>query len=537
MKYLRSNLKGLFTSFSLQYCTAMSPRRLLGLIVLSVLVLWSHQFLFETSLLPKPLWRSIVVDRTADASVLKSLRLELPENSTLVWSLNYCGQCTGFAVEAYDFVIPLAESYAPGAMGFANGNRHASHSKCTCPGYSRTDVALLERASAAMPALTRRRIDVWVEHQPPPVYPRFVGAYTTSTGLVVRRRPLWVVGRSMCEAQRVRADWVPHLKRVDEVWVPSRFLIDAFASAGAPREKLVLIPEAVHPAFFETSLPSLFERDQCGRADTPNRFVFLAVGKWEARKGLDELVAAYVCEFDSRDPVVLVLKTFLFQQHDGKNEAKVRAHATRVGLNARAQQCPRVRGPLPAFKIITGRDIGVYEMAELYSSAHAFVLPTRAEGWCLPCTQALAAGLPTIVTNWSGPADFMSDDHSFPLSISGVGPARGKFWTRDQHWAVPNATHLRALMRDVYANHGGALARGVRARAFARAHYDRARVATAVAQRLRAIVASLPFLARRNEWERSRRAVATDAARSARWEAAADRRKTLEIIAFLTGRS
>jgi glycosyltransferase involved in cell wall biosynthesis len=516
----------------------MSPRRLLGLIVSSVFALnffWTYQFLFETNLPPKPLWRSHVAYRTTANEIYVSppLLLDLPENTSLVWSLNYCGQCTGFAVEAYDFVVPLAQSYPPGAMGLVNGNRHASHAKCTCPGYARRDVVLLERASAAMPALSRRRIDVWVEHQPPPVYPRFGGAHTTSTGLVVRRRPLWVVGRSMCEAQRVRSDWVPHIKRVDEVWVPSWFLIDAFASAGVPREKLVLVPEAVHPAFFETALPLPFRRDQFGGVQSGGaRFVFLAVGKWEARKGLDELVAAYVCEFDSRDPVILVLKTFLYQQHDGKNEARVRAHATRVGLSARTLQCPLVQGPLPAFKIITGRDIGVYEMAELYSRAHAFVLPTRAEGWCLPCTQALAAGLPTVVTNWSGPADFMSDEHSFPLSISGVAPARGKFWTRDQHWAVPNATHLKALMRDVFANHGSALARGVRARAFARAHYDRARVASAVAQRLRAIVASPLFRARRDAWERTRSAPV----RMARWEASVDRRKTLDMIAELTRR-
>jgi glycosyltransferase involved in cell wall biosynthesis len=75
-------------------------------------------------------------------------------------------------------------------------------------------------------------------------------------------------------------------------------------------------------------------------------------------------------------------------------------------------------------------------MATLYSNVHAFALPTRAEGWCLPCVQALATGLPTIVTNWSGPADFMHVDYSFPLAYDGLGPSEGGQWTRDQeHYA------------------------------------------------------------------------------------------------------
>ena len=40
------------------------------------------------------------------------------DNLTLVWSLDYCGFCTGFAVEAYDFVLGL-DSYLK--IGLING--------------------------------------------------------------------------------------------------------------------------------------------------------------------------------------------------------------------------------------------------------------------------------------------------------------------------------------------------------------------------------------------------------------------------------
>ena len=79
-------------------------------------------------------------------------------------------------------------------------------------------------------------------------------------------------------------------------------------------------------------------------------------------------------------------------------------------------------------------------LAHEYAQADAFVLPTRGEGWCLPCVEAMSAGLvtdawgpvephpsqrvsptdrwtapflfwqPIVVTNYSGPASFLTDD-------------------------------------------------------------------------------------------------------------------------------
>ena len=45
-------------------------------------------------------------------------------------------------------------------------------------------------------------------------------------------------------------------------------------------------------------------------------------------------------------------------------------------------------------------------MAALYRRAHAFVLPTRGEGWCLPLLEAMVAGVPAVATAWSGLLEF-----------------------------------------------------------------------------------------------------------------------------------
>jgi glycosyltransferase involved in cell wall biosynthesis len=54
-------------------------------------------------------------------------------------------------------------------------------------------------------------------------------------------------------------------------------------------------------------------------------------------------------------------------------------------------------------------------MPLLYGGADAFVLPTRGEGWGLPILEAMAAGVPAIATNWSGPVRLSSVSENEPL--------------------------------------------------------------------------------------------------------------------------
>lgn len=60
------------------------------------------------------------------------------------------------------------------------------------------------------------------------------------------------------------------------------------------------------------------------------------------------------------------------------------------------------------------------DMASLYRSADAFVLPSRGEGWGRPHVEAMAMGLPVIATNWSGSTEFLRPDASYPLPIDGL---------------------------------------------------------------------------------------------------------------------
>ena len=67
------------------------------------------------------------------------------------------------------------------------------------------------------------------------------------------------------------------------------------------------------------------------------------------------------------------------------------------------------------------RDDGVLsrsEYTELMCAGDAFVLATRAEGFCRPCAEAMAWGTPAIVTGWGGHRHFMTANNSVLLDFT-----------------------------------------------------------------------------------------------------------------------
>ena len=60
----------------------------------------------------------------------------------------------------------------------------------------------------------------------------------------------------------------------------------------------------------------------------------------------------------------------------------------------------------------------------LYKEADALVMASRGEGWGLPLAEAMAMGLPTIGSNWSGSTEFMDSSNSFlvPVTLQDIPP-------------------------------------------------------------------------------------------------------------------
>ena len=104
------------------------------------------------------------------------------------------------------------------------------------------------------------------------------------------------------------------------------------------------------------------------------------------------------------------------------------------------------------------------EMAELYRSCDAFVLPSKAEGWGLPLIEAAASGLPIITTYYSGHTEFLQHitDSVLPVSYT-MGPVscpeyQSYYPDADGNWgswARPDVFSIAAAMQTVCRDYDG----------------------------------------------------------------------------------
>jgi len=122
------------------------------------------------------------------------------------------------------------------------------------------------------------------------------------------------------------------------------------------------------------------------RAGADGRFLFLTVGGIEPRKGslhLLEAMAALKGDLDP-PPLLAVVGGHSFQDHAGYREAAL-ARATQLGLSERDVV---ILGTVPDA-----------EMPGWYQAADTFVFPSVKEGFGLVVLEAMAAGLPVVVSD------------------------------------------------------------------------------------------------------------------------------------------
>jgi glycosyltransferase involved in cell wall biosynthesis len=240
------------------------------------------------------------------------------------------------------------------------------------------------------------------------------------------------------ETTRVPLDQLFFLKRADMVWTPSHWGRSVLDANGVHPARIRIVPEGVDS---ETFRPPSQPRSQEGR------FRFLCVAKWEERKGTASLVRAFRDEFRPQEPVELVM-------HCGA--AKATAETVRAALDG------------ADLRIVCTDPVDLPGLVFLMQNCHAFVLPTRAEGWGLPILEAMACELPCIVTGYSGLTEFANERNCFPVRVAEMRPVRDPVFYDERHdwgeWAELDPAHLRSLMRFVYENRLAATIKAKRAR-------------------------------------------------------------------------
>ena len=242
----------------------------------------------------------------------------------------------------------------------------------------------------------------------------------------------------MFETSSLHPDWSQSAKHYNAVWVPSQFNIDTFSAGGVPEQKLKKLPCAL-----PTWSDELVQKVKKHKDRKSPKYRFLSVMRWQERKAWDRLLNAYINEFANEPNVELIIKATPFDERDPQ--------APNVEMQRYVKQLS-VDG-IPKIRLITSK-FSTTQMINLYTSADAFVLPSRGEGWGRPYIEAMLAGLSVIGPNWGANLEYMNQENSVLISgcLTGVGSRAVSEWRyfEGQQWFEPSIASIRDCMRAVY---------------------------------------------------------------------------------------
>lgn len=264
---------------------------------------------------------------------------------------------------------------------------------------------------------------VWIRHQWPPKAKRPKGAK-------------WIIMQPW-EYDVLLESLYKLFDSADELWTPSNFSKQAFINSGIPEEKVHVIPNGINPDLFKPDGETLSLK-------TEKRFKILYVGGTIHRKGADILLNTYAKIFTKDDDVCLVIKDF------GKDSFYQNQTAQALISKIQANE----NSPEILYLTDTLKED---DIAALYRSCNLFVAPYRGEGFSLPTLEAMACGLPVVVTQGGPTDDFVKEGLGFFIQSEKQDVGKqldGLNFVKDAHVLRPNEDMLQSTLLFLYENPG-----------------------------------------------------------------------------------
>ncbi|MHB1415399.1 MAG: tetratricopeptide repeat protein, partial [Chloroflexota bacterium] len=190
--------------------------------------------------------------------------------------------------------------------------------------------------------------------------------------------------------------WIANMvDRVDEVWAYTNFVRECYIDSGLPAGMVHVVPLGVDAQRFTPAAPAR-------PLNTRKNFRFLFVGGTIWRKGIDVLLEAYLKAFTAKDDVCLVVKdmgggSFYSGQTAGEWIKEITA----------SPDAPEI--------LYLDEDLPPSDLPGLYTACDCLAHPYRGEGFALPVAEAMACGLPVIVTDGGACHDFCDGTVAFMI--------------------------------------------------------------------------------------------------------------------------
>lgn len=261
-----------------------------------------------------------------------------------------------------------------------------------------------------------------------------IGIIKTTPELFYKCTSEFRIGYTMVENTKIGKKWTDWCNQMDMLFVPSEYLVDVFKESGVTKPIL-----SVRQGIDSKKFPYITRRPQ-------RAFVFGTVGYQDDRKNWQDLVTAFCSEFEPSEPVELWIKN------------------TNGYWNSTLFQDDRIK--------IINRMYTFEEVQKLYSYFDCFVFPSHAEGSGLPPREAMATGLPTIVTNWSGLTEIADPSISYPLTPISIDHPDVRGPEQPGFMAKIDVQELMYLMRYVYEHPQEGIEKGKRASEYVHKEYN-----------------------------------------------------------------
>lgn len=284
--------------------------------------------------------------------------------------------------------------------------------------------------------------------------------------LLALRRAVYesTITYTVWERDRVLPGIAALLGRCGQAWVPCHQNAAALVRSGVPGDRVRIVPHPYDPA---DPICRLTER-----RPLPGKR-FYTIGRWEPRKGLRELLSAFMQAFRPGDDARLTIKTSAgtWKGYPGPDESVaelLRRYDYWKNAETLAQQVTVDTRRYPRSKIL-----------KLHFDHNLYVSASHGEAWNLPAFEAKLAGNRLVHVPWGGTADFCEpEDVAVPFGMEPVLPIYG--WEPDAQWASFTVDALAA-----------ALAKAQPPSTFSRpSHYERVFGIDAVGRKMAALVVS-----------------------------------------------
>lgn len=247
------------------------------------------------------------------------------------------------------------------------------------------------------------------------------------------------------------------------IWVVSEFIKRAMVAGGVKEDRVhVVRPMLWGGPWKGAGFP--VEQLRAAAALPPGQtspdapFLFGAMGTWQKRKGMHDLLRAYFSAFKRSDPVKLVIRTSSFSDKGTIKQLKQRLteEIAEVAAEFGDYGFPASK-KMPKLQLLLGTDATDAEVIEWLGTLDCYVCATYGEGLGIPHVWAKAQGVPMVATGYGAVGEMLLDlmahgavhDQIVDHHLEPVDPEMCRIalmFDRDTEWGMYEAKALGEAM-------------------------------------------------------------------------------------------